>query len=127
MMVLGGDFTAEAFLGFGKKDETNLSRAKKYYEAREYYEARRFAQEALDEDPQDPRALDMMAKVLDKEIERQREHLLPQAIDEMGADEKQGEIKTWLERSRALFAQKQYDLALFAAEKVFLYDAENNA
>ena len=67
----------------------------------------------------------LMADILDKEVERQKEQLLPQAIEEMNGDDKQDAIKTWLDRSRTLFAANQYDLALFAAEKVFLYDAEN--
>ncbi|HQB94823.1 MAG TPA: hypothetical protein PK997_06390, partial [Candidatus Omnitrophota bacterium] len=45
--------------------------------------------------------------------------------EDMDDDEKGAEVKTWLERSRALLARKEYDLALFAAEKVFAYDAEN--
>lgn len=126
-MVLGQAQTAEAFLGFGKEKEKPLAQAEKYYNNHEYYNARRAAQQALDQNPQDPQATKLMADILDKEIERQKEHLLPQAVEEMNADDKQDQIKTWLERSRSLFAANQYDLALFAAEKVFLYDAENSA
>ncbi|HNX69168.1 MAG TPA: hypothetical protein PLL75_02225 [Candidatus Omnitrophota bacterium] len=125
-MILGNAQTAEAFFGFGKKKEKPLQQAQKYYEAHEYYNARRFTQEALEKDPNNPEAAKLMADILDKEIERQKEHLLPQAVEEMGKDERRDEIKSWLERSRSLFAMKQYDLALFAAEKVFLYDAGNN-
>ena len=127
-MLLGNMQGAEAFLGLGeKKKEEPMSQAKKYYEAREYYNARRSAQQVLEKDPQNPEASQLMADILDKEIERQREHLLPQAIEEMSGDDKQDEIKTWLERSRTLFAANQYDLALFAAEKVFLYEPDNTA
>ncbi len=105
--------------------EAVLSKAEKFYNNHEYYSARRAVQQVLAEDPNNLRAGKLMADILDKEIERQKEHLLPQAIDEMNADDKQDQIKTWLERSRALFNASQYDLALFAAEKVFLYDAEN--
>jgi len=108
-------------------NEAVLSQAEKFYKNHEYYSARRAAQQVLDEEPQDPRATQLMADILDKEIERQKEHLLPQAIEEMNADDRQDEIKTWLERSRALFAANQYDLALFAAEKVFLYDENDSA
>ena len=74
-----------------------------------------------------------MGDVLDKEIARQKEAAITDALDE--AEEKgdkkfekinQVEIKNWLERSRALLYQRQYDLALFAAEKVFVYDANND-
>ncbi len=107
--------------------EAMLSQAEKFYNNHEYYSARHAAQQVLDEEPQNPRATKLMANILDKEIERQKEHLLPQAIEEMNSDDKQDQIKTWLERSRALFNANQYDLALFAAEKVFLYDANDNA
>ncbi len=127
LMILGHAQAADAFFNFGKKKEKPLAQAEKYYEAREYYSARRSLQPILEKNPQDPQAAKLMANILDKEIERQKERLLPQAVEEMGADDKQDEIKTWLERSRALFQANQYDLALFAAEKVFLYDPENNA
>jgi tetratricopeptide (TPR) repeat protein len=107
--------------------ETVLSKAEKFYNSHEYYTARRAVQQVLDEDPQNSRANKLMADILDKEIERQKEHLLPQAIEEMNADDKQDQVRTWLDRSRALFNANQYDLALFAAEKVFLYDTENSA
>ena len=126
-MVLGQTNSVDAFPGFGKKKEKPLAQAEKYYNAHEYYNARCAAQQALAEDPKDPEAGKLMAAILDKEIERQKEHLLPQAVEEMNADDKQDEIKTWLERSRTLFGVNQYDLALFAAEKVFLYDANNSA
>ncbi|MDD5225973.1 MAG: hypothetical protein PHV97_02170 [Candidatus Omnitrophica bacterium] len=103
-----------------------LSQAEKFYNNHEYYNARRAVQQVLEVEPQNPQAGKLMADILDKEIERQKEHLLPQAIEEMNADDKENQIKTWLERSRALFNANQYDLALFAAEKVFLYDAENS-
>lgn len=104
-----------------------LLQAEKFYNNHEYYNARRAAQQVLAEEPQNPQAAKLMADILDKEIERQKEHLLPQAIEEMNADDKRDQIKTWLERSRALFNASQYDLALFAAEKVFLYDANDSA
>jgi Tfp pilus assembly protein PilF len=106
--------------------ESDIVRAEKFYNNREYYSARSSLQKVLERDPQDTEATILMAKILDKEIERQKENLLPQAIEEMSADDKSDEIKTWLERSRSLFEANQYDLALFAAEKVFLYDADNS-
>ena len=115
---------AEAFLGM-KKKETPIARAEKNYEKREYYLARRETQKILEKQPGNVDAQRLMGKILDAEVERQREQLIPQAVEEMNADEKSMEVKTWLERSRALFSRNDYDLALFAAEKVFLYDADN--
>jgi hypothetical protein len=107
--------------------EAVLSQAEKFYNNHEYFNARGAVQQVLAEEPQDPHATKLMADILNKEIERQKENLLPQAVEEMSTDDKQGQIKTWLERSRALFDARQYDLALFAAEKVFLYDANDSA
>jgi tetratricopeptide (TPR) repeat protein len=116
----------DSFVVSGNRD-TALSQAETFYNNHEYYSARRSVQQILEKNPQDSQASKLMAEILDKEIERQKENLLPQAIEEMSSDDKQDEVKTWLERSRALFEANQYDLSLFAAEKVFLYDADNNA
>lgn len=122
---LAGCATAPRSSAVSSERESELSQAEKFYSNHEYYNARSAVQQVLAKEPQNPKAAKLMADILDKEIERQKEHLLPQAIDEMDADNKQGQIKTWLERSRTLFNANQYDLALFAAEKVFLYDADN--
>lgn len=114
---------AEAF--WGKKKEQPMERAEKYYDNREYYHAREATFEILAENPDHEEAQVLMGKILDKEIERQKEQVYPMAVEEMNSDERGSEIKTWLERSNALLACKEYDLALFAAEKVFIFDAEN--
>lgn len=118
--------TTPAATAFWGKSESDVKKAKRYFDSREYYKARTTLQKVLNKTPHDAEAQKLMAQILDKEIERQKEQLLPQAIEEMNSDEKQQEIKTWLERSQTLFSMKQYDMALFAAEKVFLYDYENN-
>jgi Flp pilus assembly protein TadD len=131
MMILIAGFLAGCATGprsslvSGDREEVIL-KAEKFYNNHEYYNAHQAAQQVLAEEPQNPQAMKLMADILDKEIERQKEHFLPQAIDEMSADDKQDQIKTWLERSRTLFNANQYDLALFAAEKVFLYDANDS-
>lgn len=119
--------SAEAFFGFGKKQssKTSIEQAEKYYQNHEYYQARRMIQQILEEQPENLEAQNLMGKILDAEVERQKKQLTPQAVEEMNSSEKDIQIKTWLERSRALFQRREYDLALFAAEKVFLYDANN--
>lgn len=126
MGLLAGCASKRSSLVSGDQ-EVVLSKAEKFYNAHEYFNARCAVQQVLVKDPKNPKAVKFMADILDKEIERQKEHLLPQTVEEMDADDKQDQIKTWMERSRALFNANQYDLALFAAEKVFLYDANNNA
>lgn len=110
-----------------------IDRARAAYENGEYYKARQGVQAILEKDPDNTSAQQLMGDVLDKEIARQKEAAITDALDE--AEEKgdkkfektnEVEIKNWLERSRALLYQRQYDLALFAAEKVFVYDANND-
>ncbi len=114
---------ADAFLG--KRNDEPINRAKKHYEEHEYFLARTVTLEILADDPANAEAQALMGKILDAEIERQKDRVYPMAAEDMDDDEKGAEVKTWLERSRALLARKEYDLALFAAEKVFAYDAEN--
>lgn len=125
MVMLIATMLAGCATTASKHHNDPLREASKFYENHEYYQARRSVQKALEKNPKNPEAEKIMAQILDKEIERQKENLLPQAAEEMDLDTKSQEIKTWLERSQTLFSMKQYDLALFAAEKVFLYDYEN--
>jgi len=109
-----------------------LERAQGAYQQGEYFSARTQVQAVLDQNPENTSAQQLMADVLDKEIERQKETVITTSPDnndkEVGPGAEgsnQTEVKNWLDRSRTLLHQRQYDLALFAAEKVFLYDANN--
>lgn len=108
-----------------------LDEARLAYENGEYYKARVQVQAILSKDPENTAAQQLMGDVLEKEIERQKESLLATT----SRDAKQGEeeisineteVKNWLDRSKTLLHQNQFDLALFAAEKVFIYDANNH-
>ncbi len=111
---------------------SRLDSARFAYENGEFYKSRVQVQEILNSDPDNTAAQQLMGDVLDKEISRHKEAMLASGTS-ASADEteektdahKKEDVKTWLERSRTLLHQNQYDLALFAAEKVFLYDAEN--
>ncbi len=127
ILVLGNITQADAFLGFGEQKKEGLAEAIELYQNREYYKARKVVEKYLDKNPQSAEATQLMATILDKEIERQREHLISQDFNGMSSDERKEQVRTWLERSRALLRTKQYDFALFAAEKVFLYDHTNSA
>lgn len=124
-MMLTGCATSPKTFSLPEDRAEAIRQANRYYDSHEYFYARRSAEILIDKDPLDQEAQDLMAKVLDKEIERQKSQLIPQAVEEMGGGEKDAQVKTWLERSQALFARKQYDLALLAAEKVFIYDEDS--
>lgn len=124
-MMLTGCATSPKTFSVPEDRSAALKQANRYYDSHEYYYARLSTEAMIEKNPADREAQDLMARVLDKEIERQKSHLIPQAVEEMDGDERNEQVKTWLERSKALFVKKQYDFALFAAEKVFLYDGEN--
>lgn len=112
----------------GSRENKMLSEAEVLFENGDYYLARKKLGTLLFGEGETKEAAEaLMAQILDKEIERQKDYLAPKAVvaEEMNEDESAREIKTWIERSRELLRTQQYDLALFAAEKVFLYDAEN--
>lgn len=104
-----------------------LDEARLAYEHGEYYKSRIQVQKILTRDPDNTAAQQLMGDVLEKEISRQKEAVLttPDLSKEEANDANQVEIQNWLDRSRTLLHQKQYDLALFAAEKIFVYDANN--
>ena len=118
---------------FVLKSETlsPIDQARLSYEHGEYYKSRLQVQELLNQDPDNTAAQQLMADVLDKEIERQKEAVagirqeVLRSEAEVLNDTNQTEVKNWLERSRTLLRQRQYDLALFAAEKVFVYEPNN--
>jgi len=102
---------------------SRLEVARDLYEDREYYKARNEVEKILKKDEDHEEAQMLMALILDKEIARHKELIAHEIIaEELTADEVRSEIRTWLERSETLFQRGQYDFALFAAEKVFIYD-----
>ena len=110
-----------------------LDEARMAYEHGEYYKARIQVQNILAKDPENTAAQQLMGDVLDKEIARQKDAVMAGSpnnthddSDEKSDDVNRVEIKNWIDRSKTLLHQKQYDLALFAAEKVFIYDANNH-
>lgn len=105
-----------------------IDQARLAYEQGEYYKARVQVQSVLSQSPDNTAAQQLMADVLDKEIARQKEAITAEPFNQSKDELEETshiEVKNWLDRSRTLFRQQQYDLALFAAEKVFVYDANN--
>jgi len=108
-----------------------IDQARLSYQHGEYYKSRIQVQALLNQDPDNTAAQQLMADVLDKEIERQKEAVAGirqealRSEAEVLNETSQIEVKNWLERSRTLLRQRQYDLALFAAEKVFIYEPNN--
>ncbi len=91
----------------------------------EFHEAQQMTKKVLENQPNDAQAEKLMAEIIDGEIARQREIFDSKAREELTEQERSDQAKTWLERSQILFSVRQYDEALLAAEKVFLYDPDN--
>jgi hypothetical protein len=102
-----------------------LIEAKERMEAGELYRARKLTEKELAKQPNNLEANNLMAQIIDAELARYKELFDTKAIEELEPDEKDIAVDTWLERSRTLLQSKLYEEALLAAEKVFLYDAEN--
>lgn len=99
-----------------------LQEAKDLAEQGAIYQAKEKVRLILEKNPEDVEGNHLMAELIELEIERQIEMETQKVPEEYTKQEKQDAIKTWLERSASYLEIKQYDEALLAAEKVFLYD-----
>jgi len=104
---------------------TPLEQGTVYLEEGEFFKAKQIARELLKKNPDNEAAQKLMAQIIDGEIVRQSEVFDSKAPEEYTDDEKNEEIKTWLERSKSLKELHQYEEAVLAAEKVFTYDSNN--
>ena len=109
----------------GGQGDNRLAQARSLLESGELYRARKAAEEVLKRKPTHGDAQQLMARIIDREIARHKEIFQTKTIEEFTPEEKDSEVRTWLERARALSAAGQYEEAILAAEKVFLYDPEN--
>lgn len=107
------------------KQQELLGQARNALAGGDVTEARRLTQQVLAKEKNAEQAQQVMAQILDQEIARQKEMVETTAIEEYTPNEKDDLAKTWLERSKSYLSFKQYDEALLAAEKVFLYDPTN--
>lgn len=117
------------FSGFGLESAaaktSNLSQVRKDLNEGDLYQARKKAQKILEKDQTNAEAQKLMAEIIDREIARHKEIMTGSAKEELPADAKEEEVKTWLERAQSLMALKRYNEAVLAVEKAFSYDPEN--
>lgn len=100
--------------------------ARRMLQAGELYRARQMTTKILEKDPANDSAQRLMAQILDREIAREKEAFEPEAIEEYTGKEKADAARVWLDRSKTLLSIRQYEEAVLAAEKVFLYDPDNS-
>lgn len=105
--------------------ETRVRRAQVALGEQKIFEARRWASEALTMRPNSLEAQKLIAEIIDREIVLEKSSHTPQAVEEMSADERRLQIKTWLERSRGFLQAHEFEQAILAAEQIFLLDPEN--
>jgi len=99
--------------------------AEERLQAGDLYQAKKIAALLLRQDPEDRKSQELMARILDQELALHKAVSETKSPEEINGEEKSLEVRTWLERSRTLTEIGQYDQALAAAEKVFLYDPAN--
>lgn len=102
-----------------------MSRAERALKEDRIFEAKRWITEVLETKPHHLEAQKLMAKVLDREIVREKSLPLGKPPEEFNAKEKKLQIKTWLERSEGFLQAHEFDQALLSAEQVFQLDPGN--
>lgn len=125
LLILFVGCKAVSGLEVGQINSSELENAKIAFAAGELYRAKKMTAQVLDQNPTNKEAEDLMAEILGAEVARQKELYDEKVVEEWTRDEKEVEVRNWLERSRLLLEVKHYEQALNAAEKVFLYDPEN--
>lgn len=120
--LIAGCSSASQHVSLPSPGKTLKAEAEELFRAGQWYQARKVTETILRQDPENTEAQRLMADILENEIVQHREILEPAAREEFSREETKAEIKTWLERAEALRQLGQYDEALLAAEKVFLYD-----
>lgn len=102
-----------------------MNRAERALKEDRIFEAKRWTLEALETKPHNLEAQKLMAKVLDREIVREKSLPQNKSPEEFNAQEKKLQIKTWLERSEGFLQVHEFDQALLSAEQVFQLDPGN--
>ncbi len=92
----------------------------------ELYRAEQLTKAALKKYPHDEEFEKIMAQLLDHEIAREKSIFgQSKPPEDLEAKQKSSEAQIWLDRAETLLSLRQYDQALLAAEKVFLYAPDN--
>ena len=125
MLLVEGCQTAAPQSDYASQKMILLSEALDFMKAGEFYRARQITQQVLEQEPQDLDAQKLMAEIIDGEIAVQKEVFETKAPEEFTLEEKQDAVKTWMERSDALVVAGEYEQALLAAERVFLYEPDH--
>ena len=125
LTALGGSEHAVLAATSSNSHPALLEQARQFLAEGEIYQAKRNVRRVLDEAPDNETAWLLMAEIIDYEIARQIETETTKLVGEYTDQERADAIKTWLERSQALLEIQEYDQAMLAAEKVFIFDPEN--
>lgn len=106
--------------------EAKMRRAESALARQRVFEAKRWVSEVLQQAPQEPRAQALMARVIERELIRDKSLTPLPLLEEPDPHQKDMHVQTWLERSRGFLEINQFQEALGAAEQVFLVDPEHH-
>lgn len=89
------------------------------------FEAKKWATQALQEKPDEPKTQALMVRLIEREVIQEKSQDPLSIPEEATPDQKSQGIKTWLERSQGFLEANQFEEALWSAEQIFLLDPEN--
>ncbi len=105
--------------------ETQMKQAETALRENRVFEAKKRVSQVLQTKPQEKRAQALMARIIERELIREKALTPLPVSDEPQTSEKAQNIRTWLERSRGFLEINQFEEALWCAEQIFLLDPEN--
>lgn len=123
-MILSLAVSQTVFAGSLKAADSDLvlMEAKVYLASGETEKARHLTEEVLTTQANNDEARLVLSQIIDREIAQEKEAAPTESIEELSAKDKQIEVERWLERAKSLASFHQYEQAILAAEKVFLYN-----
>ena len=124
MMTTGCQSVSKNELHFQNEDEL-MTEADLILQDGRLYQAKKLTREFLAENPESVQGQQLMAKILEQEISRQKETFKEKVPEEYESGDSEEQVRTWLERADAFFRRAQYEEAMNAAETVFTFDPQN--
>lgn len=91
----------------------------------QFYQAKKLTREFLADNPDSVKAQQLMAEILEKEIAAQKQAFSERVPEEYDVQDKDDQIRTWLERAESFLRDKRYAEAMQSAEQVFTLDPDN--
>lgn len=124
-MILTGCQTTQDKHSRFENEAVFLSETDQVLDQGQFYQAKKLTREFLADNPDSVKAQQLMAEILEKEIAAQKQAFSERVPEEYDVQDKDDQIRTWLERAESFLREKRYPEAMESAEQVFTLDPEN--